>query len=370
MKVVLVVHSLGAGGAERVLTRIGEGLMVRGHDVTVLTMDSAASDFYDLHCGVRRVALAVGARPAGFWAGVRHNFRRQAMLRSVLVDLRPDVVVSFVSVTNVRVLHALRGTGVPVIVSERTDPAMFSPGLAWRLLRRWLYPRSACLVSVSRGVDTGFSWMPKARRVVIYNPAMTCDTGTAPDPLRGSGRKRVIGMGRLTGEKGFDLLIEAFARAVGEYPGWDLCILGAGEDRTMLEALLVRHGLDQRVSLPGRCDDSPRAMQEADLFVLSSRFEGFPNVLLEAMSCGLPAISFDCPSGPGEIICHGVDGILVPPGDVEALARAMADLMGDARKREQLGENARRVRERFAYDDIMDTWDRLIHTVTKERQER
>jgi len=324
------------------------------------------ADFYALPDAVNRVALEVPSSK-GVLHAVWNNIQRQVMLRRVIRSLAPDIVISFTSITNVRVLLACRGLGLPVVVTEHCDPSMVFISTVGDKLRRWLYPSAACLVSVSSGVDRNFSWMPEERRTVIYNPLPNIQEKNLDGEssvFDSQNRKRVVAMGRLTPQKGFDLLIHAFARISPIHPEWDLYILGEGEQRAELESDIHARKLNERIFLVGNIKEPFSTLRKADLFVMSSRFEGFGNALAEAMACGLPAISFDCPSGPSEIISHGLDGILVPPGNVEALARAMADLMSDEPKRQQFGKNALRVRERFACDGIVDSWDRLIHSVT------
>jgi glycosyltransferase involved in cell wall biosynthesis len=171
---------------------------------------------------------------------------------------------------------------------------------------------------------------------------------------------RLVAMGRLGPEKGFDLLIAAFARLAATHPEWSLTILGEGRERARLEALVESLGMTGRVSLPGRAADPLPHLAIAHVFALSSRREGFPNALLEAMAAGLPPVAFDCRSGPAEIITDGVNGLLVPDGDVDALAASLRRLMESPAERQRLGANARGVADVLSPDRILLAWDALV----------
>jgi len=166
-------------------------------------------------------------------------------------------------------------------------------------------------------------------------------------------------MGRLCEEKGFDLLLQAWSKCRARET-WRLRIMGDGDLYESLEASIRTLGLSDSVSLEGKVDRPNPMLAQSQIFVMSSRTEGFPNALLEAMACGVPAISFDCPSGPANIIRHGVDGLLVENGNVDALAAALDRLIDDPTTRRQMSESAREVVERFSTQSVLARWEALI----------
>jgi glycosyltransferase involved in cell wall biosynthesis len=230
-------------------------------------------------------------------------------------------------------------------------------------LRQLLYGTAWCVVTPSRGVLESFPPRIRRRGRVIPNPV---DLTPAATPRPGAGR--LVAVGRLVHQKGFDLLLPAFAKLAPDHPEWTLTIWGEGEQRAALEALGARLGLAERVQLPGVTEQPGQWVEEADVFVLSSRYESFGNVITEAMAAGLPVIAFDCPWGPGDIIRDGEDGLLVSPEDVDALAAAMRRLIVDADLRRRLGEKAATNVQRFARAAIIAQWDALVAEASGARR--
>jgi GalNAc-alpha-(1->4)-GalNAc-alpha-(1->3)-diNAcBac-PP-undecaprenol alpha-1,4-N-acetyl-D-galactosaminyltransferase len=367
-RITLVIASLQAGGAERVMSMLANHWTEHGRDVTLITLAAVDTDFYALHPGVRRVGLGLIGSSSHPAAAMKSNLRRLRRLRREIKRSQPNVVVSFLDQTNVLALAASRGSGTPVIACEHTDPRQHELGPAWRLLRSLLYPRAAALVILTEGVRPWAERLVKSDRVlVIPNPVPVSAVKAGDTPDQGESGRTIAAMGQLAPRKGFDLLLAAFGRCANKHADWSLVILGEGEERRRLEALAGELGIESRVSLPGRVQDPATVLRQADLFVLASRYEGFPMALLEAMACGLAVISTDCPSGPREIVRDGVDAVLVPPHDVDALAAAMDRLMGDGDERERLGTHAVGVIERFDVGRIMDMWNKLFEQATQPR---
>ncbi len=179
-------------------------------------------------------------------------------------------------------------------------------------------------------------------------------------------RQQYLGaVGRLTRQKGFDLLIEAFARIATRHPEWKLVIWGEGDDRKSLEALRDALDLRDRVELPGVTQRPGLWVETADVFVLSSRYEGWGIVLLEAMAAGLPVVSFACEWGPSDMVKHGEDGILVPSNNVDALAEALSRMLGDGELRSRLAANAEASAKRYLPERILSQWDAVASSALK-----
>jgi glycosyltransferase involved in cell wall biosynthesis len=370
-KLTLVISSLSSGGAQRVVTLLAKGFIERGYDITVITLSGKDTDFYRLPEGVSRLALGImGVSPTPLHA-VWNNLYRLLILRRAIQSTQPDVVISHLSTTNILTILSLIKTDHPIIVTEHCDSRMLSDGKVWEMLRHLTYPHASMVVSVSQGVDEGFDWLPKTKRAVIYNPLVIIEDAKYPisfpegaDP----DKPWITSMGRLTHQKGFDFLLSAFRKVADKYPDWQLLILGQGELRPQLEDMAKNLGLSGRVIFPGAISNPFPVLRKSKLFVMSSRYEGFPMAHGEALACGLPVISTDCPSGPREIIRDGVDGILVPNEDVSALAAAMERLMSDEEERKHLAARAPEVTERFSLEKIMEKWEELIEVLIRERQ--
>lgn len=375
MKIALVISSLGGGGAERVMATLANAWAASGTTVTLITLATSENDKYLLDPHVRRVALGVTDNSVNAITAIGNNVRRILALRAAIRDYRPDAVISFLDTTNALAILACTGLRIPVIVSDRVDVSACPPRGAWLWLYRLLYRRADAVVVQTRRNADAVARLTGCAVAVIPNPLRAAVAVGDPRaescvelPVPGADNTRtLLAMGRLAAQKGFDLLLAAFAQVTDRHPDWQLVILGEGPERVRLAGLIAQHGLEDRARMPGFAAVPEQALRSADLFVLSSRFEGFPNALLEAMAEGLPCISYDCPTGPRELIEHGVDGWLVPSGDVEALATALDTLMNDAALRQSLGEHAVAVRDKYGLQAILGHWNAHLAAVIAGR---
>ena len=347
-RVLLFIHSLHGGGAERVAVDLSAHWARAGRDVMVVTQAGKEDDAYALDPKVSRAVLNTvgeGGGLRGIWSNVR-----RVRARRVIREFRPDIVLGMMTTASVLSVIAGAGLGCRVIATEHTHPPSQAMSGFWQRLRRWTYPKAARVVALTSGTAAWIeTHVPGSRLAVIPNPVhwplpqaeprSTPSPGLTPPPAGG---------GRLHQDKGFDLLIQAFEQLASAHPDWDLVILGEGGERAALEAQLRQSGMQDRVWMPGRVGNVGDWYASADLYVLTSRFEGLSNTLLESMASGLAAVCFDCDTGPREVVRDGVDGVLVRPnGDVPALCAALEAVMGDDAMRARMAAAAIDVRDVF-----------------------
>jgi glycosyltransferase involved in cell wall biosynthesis len=370
LKILIFTNSLAGGGAERVAATLANFWARKRWDVTIVTLNPQSEDFYVLEPGVRRISLNLSGDSGNVWEALRQNVRRVAALRRVLMQLRPDVAVSMMSTPNV--LLALAGRTIPNVCtlgSERCYPPHEPLGFVWNTLRSKMYGRLSAVVALTSECARWIEAHTSAAHVsVIPNPAV-CPLPDnppriQPDALCPAERKVLLAVGRLNDVKNFEVLTRAFAELAGKYRDWDLVILGEGPERSLLESGIRDRQLETRIFMPGIAGNVGTWFARADLYVMTSRSEGFPNALAEALAHGLPAVSFDCNTGPRDIIRHGVDGLLVPPDDSAALVDALDRVMGDGDLRTQLAARAHDAKDRFSVEKIAGMWEELFRELS------
>ena len=359
MKILFLVSSMHGGGAERVAATLASAWARRGDEVVLVSCYSGRGRCdQSLDPRVRLIWLADLVRGPS----VLRPLAKLRALRRLARELHPDRVLSFLTNVNVTALLALRGLGLPIVVSERTDPAFGDYALerSLRWLRRITYPWARRVaVQTQQSVPHLRQVVPGVQRVaVIPNPL----PDGLPEVRVGepqAGRYRLAALGRFDPVKQFDRLIEVFAALSGDFSQWDLWIWGEGPERDGYQRQVEALGLQERIHLPGFSRTPWENLGTAHGFVLNSRVEGFPNALLEAMALGLPCVATDCPSGPAELTRDGQDATLVPLGEPEALARALAQLMqATPAEREAWGRTAASsVRARYGLTAVLKLWD-------------
>ena len=367
-RLTIVIHSLYGGGSEHAAAAMANYWAAAGRDVVLVTLDSVENDQIALSPKVERIGLGVMSESSGVWSAIKANQWRIQTLREALVQSAPERVISLTDRTNILTLLAARGTNLKVFVSERTDIRHHRIERVWEWLRKRTYPGACSIVVQTEAVREVMK--PIARHAPIrVIPNSVSTTATLPEKptldLPSEDRNWFIGVGRLSYEKGFDRLIDAFAQITEQCPDWNLLIIGDGPEKPNLQNTADKFGSTERITFPGWIESPwsviPQAIPPtASIAILPSRYEGFPNALLEAMSQGIAPIAFDCESGPSEIIRHNENGLLVPQGNIPELAIAMQSLAQDNALRTRLADTARDVTNRFSLERIFALWEDVL----------
>ncbi len=350
-KLLFVISSLGAGGAERVVSQLAQHWAAQGYEVEIACFDCPEEPAYHdfpPSISITRLGGKAGLLRWGRLAKLADLFA----LRAHIARRRPDVVLAFLTKNILLSLVAAAGSRARVVCCERNNPERQQVHWLWNATLRLAYRRADLVVCQTRAVTRCIPASVHSRIRIIPNPI-----GKWPVVPDRASPRTIVTAGRLTHQKGFDILIESFAVASKTCRDWRLQIWGDGPDRDWLEACARENGCADRVELMGLSETPGAWLGAAHLFVLPSRFEGFPNALGEAMAAGVPAIAADCDFGPSDMIENGVDGLLVTPEDPAALTEAMGRCMEDAQLRARLGDAAARSITRFSPENVLRKWD-------------
>lgn len=354
--IAFVITDMSGGGAARVASILCREWAGAGHEVHLITFDAATvPSVYPLPPEVRRHSVSAAVSPSGAWGFARTNFVRVARLRRILKDIKPDVAISFLLEGNVALALAARGLGFPALISERNHPGHHRLPILKAAVRAATYPLAHRLCVQTEDIRQWFSLRLRIDPAVIPNPVEAGSRHEAASSHVG-GRRKVVGLGRLEPQKAYGLLIEAFAAVSADHPDWDLVIYGEGSERGKLEAQVRSLLLEERVSLPGVTDDSYGVLRQADLFVHTARYEGYPNAVIEACSVGLCVIAMDAPGATREILGEGDLGMLVAEDDKGALRHALDLAMSDDALRQQYARRAPRAVARLSPSAIAQEW--------------
>lgn len=385
MNLVYTIHgTYNSGGMERVLANKVNYFASLGHQVTIITSDQKGRPhFFDLHPAVNHIDLDINYCDIQHYSLIKrrlklHNIRikHRKALADMLMELRADIVVSMYS-GDQSMLPYINDGSKKVLeihfsrfyyqqmnsISGRKNPIY----KLVQLYRSWSdikhIAKFDCFV-VLTNEDKAY-WSSRLKNIsVIHN-----GTQFAPNKVADSSSKRVIAVGRHNPQKGFDYLINSWSIIIKEHPDWRLSIVGGGELLDKHRALAKELNIDNSIDFYQPTSDVESLYLSGSIYAMSSRFEGLPMVLIEAMSCGLPCVSYACLCGPRDVIDDGIDGYIVDKvGDVQSLAEKLIKLMSDDELRQEMSINAKRKSEEFTLDKIMIQWselfDKLMNTTT------
>jgi glycosyltransferase involved in cell wall biosynthesis len=359
-KLFFAINSLNGGGAERVISNLGNYFYKRGYDVTVVCLNNAKPAYF-LEEGIKVISLIGTKRSEHILYRIWYGGVTFYKLLNLLASEKPSCVISFMTSANLWLGLTCNIIRTPYFVSERVTPDYTVNRLNFimRQLSASIYSKSKAIVVPSKRMVDGFKKNKSFSRLsnfeVINNPV----SQFIPASLeRVYPRKFLLSVGRLDHQKGFDLLIEAFAKlAISDV---DLLILGDGNERKNLEHQIKRLNLNDRVKLIGYQGNLQDYYKQAELFVLSSRNEGYPNVLVEAMSLGCACIANDCEYGPSDIIEHEKNGLLVEVNNTKHLCEAIKRTISDPALKTKMSVNAQLINQTNSLENTLAKWENLI----------
>lgn len=353
MRITFLLASLGSGGAERVVSLLANKMAERGHQVEIICLKF--NDVYYQTDSRVKVTLAMEQ--------TKNRLTEVFWLRNYIKKQNPDVVIPFTEGVYCFTILSLIGTGIPIIASERLDPAAMST--TRKILKRLLLPYADWLVVQTKSIKEYFPKSIQKKTSIIYNPVNEESLSPAL-PSREGRLNRIISVGRLYPQKNQAMMIRAFAKVADEFPDWQMVIYGEGPLRAELEFLVSSFKLQNRVLLPGRTEHVIEELRKSKIFCMSSDYEGMSNAMIEAICVGLPIISTKV-SGTDELIQDGENGLLVEIGNEKSLRGCMSKLMLSTTFREDMTSQNMKLSYLFNIDYIVEKWLNLINNVTYSR---
>lgn len=348
MKILFFIHSLGGGGAERIATILLNHLCEKNEVYVAVTAFRDAQ--YPLDNRVKVIDNRVKCKIKG-----AHRILKYGKILKAIKSVNPDVIISFIVEMNGDVLLTNLLTNKKIIVSERNSTK--HNNTIWkRISRKCLYPKADKVVFVAQEECNNSKL---ANKTFIYNP---CHLEQYGDYSHRENSIIAVGSLHKWHQKGFDLLIDAWAKIEKRHPEWQLEILGR-ITQTPISDKIHKLGLNDRVTLLGQTDNVASILRKKSIYILSSRYEGFPNGLLEAMSQGCACIATDCQTGPKEIIKGNRSGLFAEVGDIEDISIKIDTLIENQELRERLSAGAIEEAKHFDKNHIMRQWDELIESI-------
>lgn len=349
MKIVFVNPSLKFGGSERVIALLANHFFSLGHVVTIVTTDREEESFFYLEPGIKRIGI-LKSLPKSPFLSLYRKMMALKFLRKTILGEKPDIVYSFQEVNSIYTMISLIGVNLYTVIAVRNHPAYKKLSFFQSLLRKLFYKKANEIVVQTKAIEEWFKEHLDIQSTVIANPV------NKENKKRDNSEVKVIyACGRLVPQKGFSDLIRIF-HELHNHKDWKLKILGDGKQKEFLSKQISDLDLEGTVILEGAVDAPLEYYKEGGVFAFTSEFEGFPNSLCEAMASGMAVVSYDCPSGPSDLIVDGKNGFLVPQGDEGTFKEKLKLLISDEALRMKLGKEAKKIRETLAIEKIAQQW--------------
>jgi len=353
MKLFFLIHSLSAGGAERVTLNLANYWVQKEWDITIVTFQGI-KDFYQVDNKIKRIEINCLIKNKNIFKYIKLIWN----IRKLVKELKPDIVISMMTVPNIYLSIAKIGIKKILFIGwEQVYPGIVKIGFIWNLLRKFLYRNLDAVIALTRENEEWLTKNTLAKKICIIPNPVTYPLKEGKidyniEEKINKNKKLILAIGTEEYSKGLDILIESFYKISEIYPEWELVIICGKETQVSLNEKIKSKKLENKVFIKDKTENIGSWYKIADIFVLSSRVEGFPNVLIEAMAYGCPVISFDCPTGPRDIIENGINGELVYKIDSDSLAMAMKKLMENEDLRKSYSKEAIKIREKFSVENI------------------
>lgn len=348
-EIMFITGSMGRGGAERVISILSKHYIDMGFNVSILMLLHSDTSGYKLDSNINIIDISNDSRSVIF-----DMPRLIVRVRSEIQRRKPKTVVCFMAQNILITGIACFGLKQKLVVSERIDPASVKRNFVYKALLNKIYGTCTKTIFQTNRAQNYFPKRVQDNSVIIPNPInIACTAKSGKKPI-------IVTAGRLTEQKNHKLLIRAYANIVKIYPDYELNIYGEGPLKSELEELIQRMNLEGKAKLMGSSSQLHNDMSNAEMFVLSSDFEGLSNVLMESLMMGFPTISTDC-AGSDEVIKEGFNGILIPVGNQERLEKAIIRIIEDKDFASELSSNARNdAMGKYRVDKVIYKWDHEI----------
>ena len=354
-KLAFVIHSLTDGGAERVVTILSNHLSHK-FNVIIITLVKA-NVFYKVNDSIPIFNVKENNTSKNLYGALLNNWQTVSGIKSIIRKEKVDILISFTTSVNVLCLISTINKKVPSIISERNNAMAVPPNFFWKNLRNLFYKHANFLVVQTQGNKNFYSSIMRDSKIeVIQNPlAKTYDL--TPQKVI-TNKFNILTVGRLTKNKAHHIILHALHKI--DNVNWNLTIIGDGPEMEPLKDLTIKLNLHEKVLFTGQISNVKEYYLQSDIFLFTSRSEGFPNALMEAYAFGVPCISTDCNYGPSDIIKNDHDGILIPVDDINNLEKAIRRLSTDKSLREKFSDNAKKNIARFNINLIASKWEELV----------
>lgn len=363
MKILFLVSCLGVGGAERTVSYLSSYLAEQGDEIVIYTMTNEVK--YLVNPKVKMICGNLSTEYKSRLGRYRNIVRRVIAINHIIKKENPDVVFCIMAST-AKYLLVNRKRNYKLIVSERGNPKDALAG-EYKLEKR-IFKRADGIVFQTERVKENYKGLFEGKSAVIPNAVgneFVYDTSWNLDC-----RKSIAAVGRLDRLKDYPVMFKAFRLFLSTHPGFDLEIYGDGSERASLERCAEENGIKSEVIFCGTCADAIKRISDASCYLLTSVSEGMPNTLMEAMGIGMPCVSTDCEYGPAELIQDGVNGLLVPVRDVEAISAAVSRMVDDKEFAVKCGKNAQEILKTNSIENICSEYRNFFYEVKSENRQQ